>query len=123
PADDICYATQNRQEAVETVGKRADLVLVVGSKNSANSNRLVEVAERAGARARLIEDEKAVEAGWLAGASSVALTAGASAPEVLVERVSRRLQELGFSNVEEVEVIPEDVRFTLPTELAAVAPQ
>jgi len=117
PADDICYATQNRQQAVETVARRAGLVLVVGSKNSANSNRLVEVAERAGARAHLIEDEHAIEPRWLEGVAGVALTAGASAPEVLVERVSTRLQALGFSRVEEVEVIPEDVRFTLPAEL------
>ncbi|MFQ5777289.1 MAG: 4-hydroxy-3-methylbut-2-enyl diphosphate reductase [Terriglobia bacterium] len=122
PADDICYATQNRQEAVETVGKRAAVVLVVGSRNSANSNRLVEVAQRAGARAYLIEDENAIEPAWLDGISDVALSAGASAPEVLVEQVSRRLQELGFSNVEEVEVIPEDVRFTLPAELVPYAP-
>jgi len=121
PADDICYATQNRQQAVETVARRAGLVLVVGSKNSANSNRLVEVAERAGARAYLIEDEHGIRAEWLTGVAGVALTAGASAPEVLVERVSRRLQELGFSRVEEVEVIPEDVRFTLPAELAPFA--
>ncbi|MBI4466289.1 MAG: 4-hydroxy-3-methylbut-2-enyl diphosphate reductase [Acidobacteria bacterium] len=121
PADDICYATQNRQQAVESVARRAGLVLVVGSKNSANSNRLVEVAERAGARACLIEDENGVEPAWLEGVSGVALTAGASAPEVVVERVSRRLQELGFARVEEVEVIPEDVRFTLPAELAPYA--
>ncbi len=117
PADDICYATQNRQEAVETVGRRAELVLVVGSANSANSNRLVEVAQRAGARAYLIEDENAIDAAWLKDVTRVALTAGASAPDVLVERVSRRLQELGFNSVEDVEIIPEDVRFTLPSEL------
>jgi len=121
PADDICYATQNRQEAVETVARRAALVLVVGSANSANSNRLVEVARRAGAAAYLIEDAGAIEPRWLKDVTSVALTAGASAPEVLVDRVSRRLQEMGFSNVDEVEVIPEDVRFTLPVELAPFA--
>ena len=121
PADDICYATQNRQEAVETVGRRADLVLVVGSQNSANSNRLVDVAQRAGARAYLIEDEHALEPAWFEGVRSVALTAGASAPEVLVDGVSRCLVEMGFANVEEVEVIPEDVRFTLPAELTPFA--
>lgn len=121
PADDICYATQNRQQAVETVARRAGLVLVVGSKNSANSNRLVEVARRAGARAYLIEDESKIDPAWLEGVKSVALTAGASAPEVLVERVSQRLGELGFTNHEDVEVIPEDVRFTLPAELVPVA--
>ncbi|MFQ5816740.1 MAG: 4-hydroxy-3-methylbut-2-enyl diphosphate reductase [Terriglobia bacterium] len=118
PAADICYATQNRQEAVENAGQRVELVLVVGSKNSANSNRLVEVAERVGARARLIENEQAIEPAWLAGVSRVALSAGASAPEILVDRVSERLRQLGFTHVEEVELIPEDVRFTLPAELA-----
>jgi 4-hydroxy-3-methylbut-2-enyl diphosphate reductase len=122
PADDICYATQNRQEAVETVARRADLVLVVGSQNSANSNRLVQVAKRAGAPGYLIEDEDAIQPDWFAGVHSVALTAGASAPEVLVERVVNRLRALGFSNVEEVEVIPEEVRFTLPAELAPFVP-
>jgi len=121
PADDICYATQNRQEAVETVGRRAELVLVVGSANSANSNRLVEVAQRAGARAHLIEDENAIDSAWLEGITRVALTAGASAPDVLVERVSRRLESLGFTSVEDVEIIPEDVRFTLPSELVPFA--
>jgi 4-hydroxy-3-methylbut-2-enyl diphosphate reductase len=122
PADDICYATQNRQEAVETVGKRAELVLVVGSQNSANSNRLVDVARRAGARAYLIEDENAIQPLWLDGVTRVALTAGASAPEVLVERVVDRIRALGFRNVEDIEVIPEDVRFTLPAELVPFAP-
>ncbi len=117
PADDICYATQNRQEAVETIAQRAGLVLVVGSQNSANSNRLVQVAERAGARAYLIEDENAIEPAWFDGVRGVALTAGASAPEVLVERVAQRVRSLGFTNVEDVELIPEDVRFTLPAEL------
>jgi 4-hydroxy-3-methylbut-2-enyl diphosphate reductase len=122
PADDICYATQNRQEAVETVGRRADLVLVVGSKNSANSNRLVEVVKGAGGRAYLIEDKHAIEPAWLENAQAVALSAGASAPEVLVERVAERLRALGFTNVEDVEVIPEDVRFNLPAELVSFAP-
>jgi len=121
PADDICYATQNRQEAVETVAQRTDVVLVVGSQNSANSNRLVQVAKRGGAPAYLIEDENAIQAGWLTGKQSVALSAGASAPEVLVERVVDRLRALGFANVEDVEVIPEDVRFTLPAELVPFA--
>src|SRR3989338_3036165 len=117
PADDICYATQNRQQAGESVARRAGLLLVVRLKNSANSTRLVEVAERAGARAHLIEDEHGIRPAWLEGVAGVALTAGASAPEGLGERVSARLQEMGFSRVEEVEVIPEDVRFTLPAEL------
>jgi 4-hydroxy-3-methylbut-2-enyl diphosphate reductase len=121
PADDICYATQNRQEAVETVGQRAELVLVVGSQNSANSNRLVDVARRAGAQAHLIDDENAIQPACLEGVGSVALTAGASAPEVLVERVVDRMRALGFTNVEDVEVVPEDVRFTLPAELVPFA--
>jgi 4-hydroxy-3-methylbut-2-enyl diphosphate reductase len=98
------------------------LVLVVGSKNSANSNRLVEVVKGAGGRAYLIEDKHAIEPAWLENAQAVALSAGASAPEVLVERVAERLRALGFTNVEDVEVIPEDVRFNLPAELVSFAP-
>jgi len=120
PAEDICYATQNRQKAVESVAQRVELVLVVGSKSSANSNRLVEVAQRAGVRALLIEDAAAIDPHWLADVNRVGLTAGASAPEVLVEQVSARLQQLGFTQVEEVELIPEDVRFALPAELTRV---
>ena len=117
PADDICYATQNRQEAVVTISKKVDLVLVVGSQNSANSNRLVDVARMAGAEAFLIDDAAAVQPAWLEGRERVALTAGASAPERLVEQVAARLGELGFGDAQDVEVIPEDVRFTLPDEL------
>lgn len=117
PADDICYATQNRQKAVESVAQRVQLVLVVGSKSSANSNRLVEVARRAGAPAKLIEDASAIDPRWLDAVSRVGLTAGASAPEVLVEEVSARLWQLGFTQIEDVELIAEDVRFTLPAEL------
>ena len=116
-ADDICYATQNRQEAVVTIGKQAELVLVVGSQNSANSNRLVEVAKMAGADSYLIDNAGAIEPGWLDGRERIALTAGASAPERLVEQVVERLGEMGFENVEDIEVIPENVRFTLPEEL------
>ena len=117
PADDICYATQNRQEAVVTVGEKVDLMLVVGSINSANSNRLVEVAKMVGARAHLIDNGEAIDPAWLDGCNKIGLTAGASAPERLVEEVVNRLRALGYSNVEEIEVIPEDVRFTLPEEL------
>jgi 4-hydroxy-3-methylbut-2-enyl diphosphate reductase len=117
PADDICYATQNRQEAVVTVGKEVDLVLVVGSENSANSNRLVEVANMVGANSYLIDSAPAINPAWLEGCNKIAVTAGASAPERLVTQVVDRLRELGYENVEEVEVIPEDVRFTLPEEL------
>ena len=117
PADDICYATQNRQEAVVTVGEKVDLMLVVGSVNSANSNRLVEVAKMVGAVAHLIDNGEAIDPAWLEGCNKIGLTAGASAPERLVEEVVNRLRALGYSNGEEIEVIPEDVRFTLPQEL------
>jgi 4-hydroxy-3-methylbut-2-en-1-yl diphosphate reductase len=121
-SDDICYATQNRQEAVEHVARDVQLILVVGSPNSSNSNRLVEVAERAGVRARLIDDASAIRAEWLEGVDSVGLTAGASAPEVLVQAVSERLAEHGFTDQQDIDLIREDVRFTLPPELAVIAP-
>jgi 4-hydroxy-3-methylbut-2-enyl diphosphate reductase len=118
-SDDICYATQNRQEAVEHLARDAELILVVGSANSSNSNRLVEVAERAGCRARLIEDERDIDEALLEGITRVGLTAGASAPEILVEQVSQRLASLGFLEQNDLELIREDVRFSLPPELAA----
>jgi 4-hydroxy-3-methylbut-2-en-1-yl diphosphate reductase len=121
-SDDICYATQNRQEAVEHVAHEVQLILVVGSPNSSNSNRLVEVAERCGVPARLIDDASGIQPEWLEGVESVGLTAGASAPEVLVQQVSQRLAELGFTDQSNVDLIHEDVRFTLPTELAQIAP-
>ena len=121
-SDDICYATQNRQEAVEQVAREVQLMLVVGSPNSSNSNRLVEVARRSGVKARLIDDASAVSADWFDGIESVGLTAGASAPEVLVEQVSKRLAEYGFSDQGDLDLIREDVRFTLPPELAVIAP-
>ena len=117
-SDDICYATQNRQEAVEALTREVDLILVVGSANSSNSNRLVEVAQRAGVAARLIEDANDLEQSWLEGVKSLGLTAGASAPEILVEQVSQRLANLGFTNQRDLDLIREDVRFTLPPELA-----
>jgi 4-hydroxy-3-methylbut-2-enyl diphosphate reductase len=117
-SDDICYATQNRQEAVEHLAKDAELILVVGSANSSNSNRLVEVAKRSGVEARLIEDENNIREEWLEGITRVGLTAGASAPEVLVEQVSQKLAELGFSEQSDWDLIREDVRFSLPPELA-----
>jgi 4-hydroxy-3-methylbut-2-enyl diphosphate reductase len=95
----------------------------VGSDNSSNSRRLVEVGENAGLRGHLIDDEMRIEPAWLEGVNTVAITAGASAPEVLVERVVRRLTDLGYTNVQEVEVIEEDVRFALPAELAPHAGQ
>lgn len=121
-SDDICYATQNRQEAVEQVAKDVDLILVVGSPNSSNSNRLVEVAERSGVRAKLIDAASDIDVGWLEGVSRIGLTAGASAPEVLVEQVSQRLAEFGFTDQRDLDLIREDVRFTLPPELATIAP-
>jgi 4-hydroxy-3-methylbut-2-en-1-yl diphosphate reductase len=116
-SDDICYATQNRQEAVEALTREVGLILVVGSANSSNSNRLVEVAKRAGVAARLIEDANDIQPEWLEGHSDVGLTAGASAPEVLVEQVSQRLASLGYTNQRDLDLIREDVRFTLPQEL------
>jgi 4-hydroxy-3-methylbut-2-enyl diphosphate reductase len=121
-SDDICYATQNRQEAVEHVAHDVQLILVVGSPNSSNSNRLVEVAERSGVKARLIDDASAIRAEWLDGIESVGLTAGASAPEVLVREVSARLAEYGFTDQRDIDLIREDVRFTLPPELAVIQP-
>jgi 4-hydroxy-3-methylbut-2-enyl diphosphate reductase len=118
-SDDICYATQNRQEAVEALTREVDLILVVGSANSSNSNRLVEVAKRAGVASRLIEDANDIESEWLEGVQNLGLTAGASAPEVLVEQVSQRLATFGFTNQRDLDLIREDVRFTLPPELAA----
>jgi 4-hydroxy-3-methylbut-2-enyl diphosphate reductase len=120
-SDDICYATQNRQEAVEFVARNVQLILVVGSPNSSNSNRLVEVAERAGVRARLIDDASAISSEWFEGVDAVGLTAGASAPEVLVEQVSQRLAEYGFTDQDDIDLIREDVRFILPSELAAIS--
>lgn len=121
-SDDICYATQNRQEAVEQVAREVQVMLVVGSPNSSNSNRLVEVARRSGVKARLIDDASAISEDWFEGIESVGLTAGASAPEVLVEQVSKRLAEYGFTNQTDRDLIREDVRFTLPPELAVIAP-
>ena len=121
-SDDICYATQNRQEAVEQVAKDVDLILVVGSPNSSNSNRLVEVAQRSGVQAKLIDSASDIDVRWLQGVSRVGLTAGASAPEVLVEQVSQRLAEFGFTDQRDLDLIREDVRFILPPELATIAP-
>jgi 4-hydroxy-3-methylbut-2-en-1-yl diphosphate reductase len=118
-SDDICYATQNRQEAVEALTKCVELILVVGSANSSNSNRLVEVAQRAGVASRLIEDANDIQAEWFNGVEHMGLTAGASAPEILVEQVSQRLAALGFTDQRDLDLIREDVRFTLPPELAA----
>lgn len=120
-SDDICYATQNRQEAVEQVAKDVDLILVVGSQNSSNSNRLVELAQRLSVKSRLIDSAEDIDPQWLQGVSRVGLTAGASAPEVLVEQVSERLAQFGFTDQRDLDLIREDVRFTLPAELATIA--
>ncbi len=116
-AQDICYATENRQVAVKHVASEADLLLVVGSDNSSNSKRLVEVARSLGTSAHLIDSYKNIEPGWLENVSKIALTAGASAPECLVEEVVKFLRTRGFDDVQEVEVMPENVRFGLPPEI------
>ena len=118
PSDDICYATQNRQAAVKQIAKEADLVIVVGSDNSSNSVRLVEVAVEAGARAaHLVDDASNIDEQWLDGASTVGVTSGASVPEVLVNGVLARLAEFGYGTVEEVEAVEERLVFQLPPEL------
>jgi len=116
-AQDICYATENRQVAVKQVASEADLVLVVGSDNSSNSNRLVEVARNLGTNAHLIDNYNDIKPAWLEAVKTIALTAGASAPECLVEEVVRFLTTQGFDNVNELEVMPENVRFGLPPEI------
>ncbi|HEX8100538.1 MAG TPA: 4-hydroxy-3-methylbut-2-enyl diphosphate reductase [Actinomycetota bacterium] len=116
-SDDICYATSNRQDAVKVLAHECDLLLVIGSDNSSNSKRLVEVAERVGCRARLIDDETEIDPEWLIGARTVGVTAGASAPEVLVDRVVGVLAELGPVDVRERAVVQESLQFTLPMEL------
>ena len=116
-SDDICYATQNRQQALKAVARDSDLVLVVGSDNSSNSKRLVEVSEREGTPAYLIDDETHLEPGWLAGARTIGLTAGASAPERLVSRVIEELAGLGPVEVEDRTVALESIQFNLPKEV------
>jgi 4-hydroxy-3-methylbut-2-enyl diphosphate reductase len=118
--DDICYATQNRQAAVKTVAGDVDVLLVIGAANSSNSLRLVEVAQSAGTRAYLINDVRDVRPEWLAGVRRVGVTAGASAPEVLVTEVVEALQATG-ARVREVKVVEENVRFALPPELEELA--
>jgi 4-hydroxy-3-methylbut-2-enyl diphosphate reductase len=112
--DDICYATTNRQAAVKQLARQCELVLVVGSRNSSNSNRLVEVAREHGAASYLIDDEGQVRDEWLTGKRVVGITSGASAPEELVRRVVEFFQARGTSDVQELEVVQEDVRFMLP---------
>ncbi len=118
-ADDICYATQNRQDAVKELAKRATLILVIGSPTSSNAQRLVEVARLAGAGAELIDGESPLDQALLTGHETVGLTAGASTPEELVQGVLTQLSESGYGNLEEVTVAREDVHFRLPREVAS----
>ncbi|ALO41375.1 4-hydroxy-3-methylbut-2-enyl diphosphate reductase [Pseudoalteromonas phenolica] len=115
--DDICYATQNRQDAVRDLADKADVLLVVGAKNSSNSNRLRELAEKMGTTAYLIDDASCVDANWFKDIKSVGVTAGASAPEVLVQQVITRLKELGGKTVVENPGIEESIVFAVPAEL------
>ena len=113
-SDDICYATQNRQVAVKSIAPEADLVLIVGAINSSNSNRMVEVARSMGTAAHLVPDESYLDPAWLEGVEVIGVSSGASAPEVLVDRLLAKLAELGYGNVETKEVTVEDVTFSLP---------
>lgn len=117
PAQDICYATENRQMAVKAVSEAIDLLLVVGSQNSSNSKRLVEVGDNFGVRSYLVNDRTGVQPAWLEGIRNVGVTAGASAPEHLVQELVDFLGTQGFRQMEEIELVDEDVRFSLPAEL------
>lgn len=119
--DDICYATQNRQDAVKFMAPQSDLVLVVGSVNSSNSNRLREVAELLRVPAYLIDNAEAIDPAWIAGKKRIGVTAGASAPEVLVDAVITRLKEMGAASVKALDGVPERVTFPLPKELQSPA--
>jgi len=114
---DICYATQNRQDAVRALATDIELLIVVGSENSSNSSRLRELGERSGVRAHLLDDPAAIDPAWLVGVERIGVTAGASAPEELVQLVLERLQELGVGEVRTMDGEPEDVVFALPSEL------
>lgn len=120
--DDICYASQNRQDAVKAVVERSDLVLVVGSRNSSNSLRMVEVSQRLGTPAHLVPDVTEFEESWTEGVHTVGVSAGASAPEILVEQLLEKLAELGFRDVETEQVAQEDVVFHPPARLTDPAP-
>jgi len=116
-SDDICYATQNRQNVVAQLAERAEVILVVGSSNSSNSQRLVEVARGHGTESHLIDSPSGIDSGWLRNRSRIGLTAGASAPERLVEEVVAYLREMGFTRVEHIGDVREEVEFALPAEL------
>ncbi len=115
--EDICYATQNRQDAVKEMANLCDAVVVIGSKNSSNSNRLKELAENLGVRGYLIDFDHEIQDEWLSGVNTIGVTAGASAPEILVEGVITRLQQAGFKTIETLNVIEENMTFALPSEL------
>jgi 4-hydroxy-3-methylbut-2-enyl diphosphate reductase len=119
PSEDICYATQNRQESVQAMARHADLILVVGSANSSNSNRLVEEAQKSGSQAYLIDDYRDIKEDWIEGVRVVGVTAGASAPEILVQQVVEHLKSRGAVTVEEFETTKESVHFALPANLAS----
>ncbi len=119
--DDICYATQNRQNAVKAIAKEAEVILVIGAKNSSNSIRLTEVAEDAGRTAYLINDAREIRPQWFEGVRCVGVTSGASAPEHLVQEVVADLKRLGAAAIEEWELVREDVNFGLPAELAQLS--
>lgn len=119
--DDICYATQNRQDAVKALASECDLVLVVGSPNSSNSNRLSELAVRIGAEAHLIDTAADIDPAWLMNKKKIGITAGASAPDILVKQVIARLQELGADAPIEADGIAENITFSLPRELRVIA--
>ena len=119
PAQDICYATENRQAAVKLVTRQADAILVVGAENSSNSNRLVEVARRTGTDAYLISCAADIQPQWLDGRRHLGITAGASTPDFLVEQVVNRLKSWGFTSIREIEWTQEAVRFALPGELTS----
>jgi 4-hydroxy-3-methylbut-2-enyl diphosphate reductase len=114
PRDDICYATQNRQEAVKELARLCDVVLVIGSDNSSNSRRLVEVAKAEGSPAYLLDDETEIRPEWLANRDTVGITSGASAPEWLVERVLDHVKSLGATEVEQLRTVEEHMQFSLP---------
>ena len=115
--DDICYATQNRQDAVRDLAERCDVVLVVGSPNSSNSNRLRELAERMGKAAYLVDNADELKQEWFAGKSQIGVTAGASAPEILIKQVIQRLQDWGADVPQELNGREENITFSLPKEL------
>ncbi len=121
--DDICYATQNRQNAVKAITQEAEVILVIGAKNSSNSIRLTEVAQAAGRRAYLINDAREIQPGWFEGIRCVGVTSGASAPEHLVQEVVDALKRFGATEIEERELVQEDINFGLPSELMQLTAQ